>query len=44
MSYADGQCDKEPVFSWEDYIDPITNDKVGKNGNAISLPIRRPHY
>jgi hypothetical protein len=26
MAYADGRCDKEPVFSWEDFVDPVSSD------------------
>jgi hypothetical protein len=26
MAYADGRCDREPVFSWEDFVDPISAD------------------
>jgi hypothetical protein len=35
MAYADGQCDKEPVFSWEDFIDPISGDRAPTKGKEL---------
>jgi hypothetical protein len=26
MAYADGKCDREAVFNWEDFVDPISGD------------------